>query len=643
MQPSAEPPEEQPSVRDLERRLLAEQAARAQADRAVARLSVLLQVTERLAGAAEVSQIASSIVQIATRELDADSAAVCRLDAADGRFEVVAAAGMDEPTLAEYRHFPLDAPLPAGDAVRERRPVFLRSVEDRDARYPMLRGRPAPHPLYVVLPLLVEERGVGALAMGWAAGKDIGISDLPLLSAVAQQVAQAMERGRLFEAERTARTEAEIAAEQAREASDRVMLLAEVGTAMGATLDPDALLRRLVRSLLPAVADQASAYVRDGDGLRFVDVAHVRPDLQAVARGLAADTSVPTGRDDLLDVAVTGRSRLITDVDDVLLAGLAPDDERLARLRSLGMRSIAAVPLLAGSRPLGVLACAHSVSGRTHTEDDLELLEEVGRRAGVALDNARAHQALAEVARSLQRSLLPTELPAVPGVALAARYHPASDGEPGGDLYDAWPLQRGRGEPQYAVLVADVSGRGVPAAALTASVRHTARAVARDCAQPSEVLRRVSEALYSAEGGEAFCTAAYLVVTPAGPGRPVRVELALGGAPLPLLRRESGAVTAVGRPGAALGLFPRPELSDVSVDLMPGDVLVVHTDGYTDARATDAGFAEGLLERLLAASLAPDAQALARELEQATLDFQDDRPRDDLALVLLEAAPPGQR
>lgn len=639
MQPSERPPADEPSARDLRRELLAERAAREQADRAVSRLSVLLQVGDRLAGVAELPAVARSIVDVVLAELDASSAVVCLLDPEARRFHLLASAGMDETQLAQWREFPLDAPLPAGDAVRERRPILLRSIPDRDARYPALRGQAAGSSVDVVLPLVVEDRGVGALALGWPAASDVTESDLPLLSAVAQQAAQALERGRLLEAERAARTEAEHAARAARTATERVALLADVGAAVS-TLDPRQSLRRLVRTLLPRLADQAAAYLADDAGLHLVEVAHVRPDLQALARELATAEPQQAAQGALLDAMAAGRPRVVPHVDPAAVAAFAGTDEHRRMLGSLAVRSVAIVPLVAGERRLGVVTCGLSVSGRSYGDADVALFEELGRRAGAALDNAGAHQDLAAAARELQQSLLPGRLATVPGVEVAARYTPAGDGTaPGGDLYDVWPLEPTEGD-RYAVLVADASGRGVRAAAVTASVRHTARAVSHDRPRPSDVLRRVGDAVRGLDDPEAFCTAAYLVLTPpSAPGRPALVELALGGAPQPLLRRADGSVEPVGRTGSALGLLPRPELADTVVDLRPGDLLVLHTDGYAALRRADGSVVDRLVEQTLARTATGDAPALARALERAALEAQGGRPRDDLAVLVLRVAP----
>lgn len=198
------------------------------------------------------------------------------------------------------------------------------------------------------------------------------------------------------------------------------------------------------------------------------------------------------------------------------------------------------------------------------TAGELLVLRDVTERT---VAEARLRQVLAErtrIADALQTSLLPSELPHVEGLQVAARYHPAGDGrEIGGDFYDVFPLD-GR---EWGVVLGDVSGKGAEAAAVTALVRYTLRALAALHRSPREVLGVLNETLYRQSAEERYCTLVYAVVRPHPAGLHVRV--CLGGHHQPLLARAGGRVEAVGRHGTALGLFAEPELHEVDVDLGP--------------------------------------------------------------------------
>ena len=191
------------------------------------------------------------------------------------------------------------------------------------------------------------------------------------------------------------------------------------------------------------------------------------------------------------------------------------------------------------------------------------------------------------VAASLQTALLPAVLPRVPGLVAAALYRPAGEGrEIGGDFYELFALDGSR----WCAVLGDVAGKGAEAAAVTARVRFTVRALAGSADGTEELLRSVNQVLGADGDDERFCTLAHVVLEPHPRG--VRAEVVLAGHLQPLLRRAGGLVETVGVPGTALGLVPEPDLVAHEVDLGPGDALCLFTDGLVearDARGTELG------------------------------------------------------
>ncbi len=254
----------------------------------------------------------------------------------------------------------------------------------------------------------------------------------------------------------------------------------------------------------------------------------------------------------------------------------------------------------------------------------------------MAIENSRAQEARAEVVRTLQRSLLPHILPLLPGIELAGRYHPVGGrSEVGGDFYDVFPLGRGR----WGAAIGDVCGKGVMAAQLTALARYTVRTAARSEARPSGVLDVLNRSLLDHETGDRFCTIVTAFVDTAE--EPVRVTLSCAGHPLPFLIDARGEVSTLGRSGTAVGLFATPALFDDTHRLLPGETLVLFTDGVIEARAPDGSFADGLLESVLRRDHGLSADDLAASVEAAILEFQGGDPRDDMAVLVLRA--PGPR
>lgn len=253
-------------------------------------------------------------------------------------------------------------------------------------------------------------------------------------------------------------------------------------------------------------------------------------------------------------------------------------------------------------------------------------------------DEARLRHLLAErtrIATALQASLLPTELPSIPGCDLATLYAPAGDGhEIGGDFYDVFPLGPGR----WGIALGDVSGKGAEAAAVTALIRYTLRTLSLDAATPSEVLTRLNEVLLRDSTDERFCTLVYATAEESGPG--LRLTMCLGGHHPPLWRHADGTVEPVGVLGTALGLIEEPDLHDAVVQMRPDDLLCLFTDGLIEARHGLDLFGSERAARQL--EELPDAspQAAVDQLAGAARCFQQGQLTDDLALLAVSVRGP---
>ena len=235
----------------------------------------------------------------------------------------------------------------------------------------------------------------------------------------------------------------------------------------------------------------------------------------------------------------------------------------------------------------------------------------------------------AHLARTLQKSLLPPQLPAVKGFELAARYRPAGEGnEVGGDFFDVFRV----GETERAVVMGDVCGKGPKAAALTGLTRHTVRTAALYERAPSGVLQVLNEAVLREELVDQFCTVAFGKIEPNG--ETATLTLASGGHPLPYLLRQDGHVRQIGEPGTILGVMEDPDLTDIEVPLSPGDVVILYTDGVTDERGPD--IEEGWLSAMLPSLTGLNANAIVDSIERAAVDYLPGEPRDDIALLVLK-------
>ncbi|MDW5598491.1 SpoIIE family protein phosphatase [Conexibacter stalactiti] len=227
---------------------------------------------------------------------------------------------------------------------------------------------------------------------------------------------------------------------------------------------------------------------------------------------------------------------------------------------------------------------------------------------------------------ALQRGLLADAAPCVPGAEVAVRYVPATAGMTvGGDFYDVFRCD----EQRWLLTIGDVCGKGADAAALTALVRHTIRAVAPYEPGPASILRAANRAICREDSEGRFCTVALAALDLAAD--PARVTVALGGHMPPLVRRADGRCDLVGEPGTLLGVFPDPHLHERVTTLAPGDLLLLYTDGLTEARAPRLLSPEQLAGALAATGSAapgPTVDTLVHGLAAGPGGF-----RDDLALV----------
>jgi serine phosphatase RsbU (regulator of sigma subunit) len=287
-----------------------------------------------------------------------------------------------------------------------------------------------------------------------------------------------------------------------------------------------------------------------------------------------------------------------------------------------------AVRLTGRGAELGMLELVDRRDREFSPRDDT-ILTQLAQLASVAISNAQLYERERTIAQTLQRSLRPGALPPVPGLSAAVRFRPAGESvELGGDFYDLFQTRAGR----WAALIGDVQGKGPDAAAVTALARHTLRAAAMYEQRPSAVLALLHRALREQRSDGRFCTVAHVHMR-IERGR-VRLELACGGHPLPLVIHPDGRVQQVGRLGTLLGTDIEPQLYDVGVDLEPGCVLLLYTDGVTEVRrGRREVFGHRELTDLLAGcgGLRPDA--LADRVEAAVLAASEGRLRDDMAIL----------
>jgi Stage II sporulation protein E (SpoIIE)/PAS fold/GAF domain len=407
----------------------------------------------------------------------------------------------------------------------------------------------------------------------------------------------------------------------------RAEALAKASAALTSSMRADRVLAELVRAVVPTLADFCTIHLARPDGsVALIAAGHFDPELQDAARELGERQAA--GEEGPVAVIRSGE-RLVTDAP----SASHPQDDAL--LRRLGTRAAAILPLTARGQVLGAITLAMGASGRSYGPDLEELAESLAAGAGLALDNARLFAEQTEVARSLQRTLLPSELPRIPGVQLAARYRASGrSNQVGGDFYDVFDA----GDGEWAVVIGDVVGKGAEAAAITSLVRATLQAAVLRGDGAADALRLVDEALRRRPTVQ-FCSAVHGRLRVTGEG--VSIRLFAAGHPPPLIVRAVGTVETVEAAGTLLGVAPEPTFGEAEVLLGPGDALLLYTDGATELRGQDPWRGETVLRETLLASAGRPVAELVERVEHQALVLSGGELRDDLALLAIGTDAPG--
>jgi len=417
-----------------------------------------------------------------------------------------------------------------------------------------------------------------------------------------------------------------------RTAALREEFMARATATLMSSIDYQETLRNVAWLAVPEIADWCAVDLVDDRGLRRqVVVAHPDPQKLALAERLQAYEANPPDPDRGIGRVIrTGVSELYPEITDEMLVQGALDETHLALLRQVGFRSALVVPLRARGRTLGVMTLVNAESLRRFAQSDLEFVEQIAGRAAMAVDNARLATARREIAETLQRSLLPHAVPAIAGWEVATLYRPASgldEVEVGGDFYDFFPTARG-----WLVLLGDVTGRGVEAAAMTSLVRHGARFLAKREQAPSRILAELDAELRQ-QPMLSLCSA-LCVRLEAG-----RVVISAAGHPPPLLVRDDGRIREIGAPGPLLGGWEESAWEDRELEVGPEETLLLYTDGVTDTRGQRERFGSRRLRRLLGDHAGASPAELLSQLERALDRFQAQGYADDTGAVALRPAP----
>ncbi|MGW5615790.1 SpoIIE family protein phosphatase [Streptomyces sp. NPDC003877] len=481
----------------------------------------------------------------------------------------------------------------------------------------------------VTVPLKVEGRLTGSLGVAAEAPGRYSNEEALRLQFAADRIALAVESARLGELERLRR--------------GSLSFLVEASDLLAGTLDRDQTLALMAQMTVPTlatwcavytIADQASepylSYVLHEDeelidGIKYL-LSKVPPPDPVPTPGARVWTAPgeiahqAALRSSMRSLGLSGGpTRQVT-------TGIGPT---LATASAVGGETVV-LPLVARNRVIGMLTLGKPTDEHFRQEI-LELAEDLSRRAALALDNARLYSERTAISQSLQRSLLPPELPSIEGVEVEVIYRAAGEGnEVGGDFYDVFPIRDGA----YGFAIGDVCGTGPNAAAVTGLARHALRLLAREGLSGPTVLERLNSAILDEGARSRFLTLLYGEMRPQEDGS-AELKVVCAGHPLPLRLRQDGTVEPAAEPQPLLGVIEDLELYEQTVTLDPGDVLLCVTDGVTERREGTRMLGDDGLADVLTTCTGLTAGAVAARIMRAVERFASDAPSDDMAILAM--------
>jgi serine phosphatase RsbU (regulator of sigma subunit) len=500
------------------------------------------------------------------------------------------------------------------DAAHDRRLASVRAAATE-------AGIEAAH----AVPLVAHGDVIGLFAVYPPLGRKLTSDQSALLGALAGQIAVAVQNARLHEETKLLGVERERALDAERVAARRLSALYEISRSFAQSLSLDSTLDAVARTLVELLeVDVAVIRLPDERGESLVAQAvHVSSPQLRQAMHAIFDQPDPV-------VASAARRRLAEGRPVRLDPGSAEELGRSHRLLVpfLERGSTAAViPIATPSELLATLTLVSLDPRRPLTDETIDTALTVAAQAALAVDNARLYQQQKAFTDSMQRSLLPRTRPRMAGLEIGAIYESSALVGVGGDIYDYLQTDDAR----LAIVLGDVTGHGIDAAADMAMAKFVFRSLARLYPEPGAFLGAANDVVVEEIGAGKFITMLYMTIDLARG----EVACASAGHPQPRLLDASGAVTSLEAKGLVLGIAPGIEYGELRRPFEPGASAVLYTDGLVEARRAGEMYGEERLDRVLAANHElPPEQLAAVALEECRRWVGGDL-RDDCAIVVV--------
>lgn len=573
------------------------------AQRKIQDLSLINQVSEAMSSTLELDALLDIALEQSMALVGADGGSLMLVNEDTKRLEIVVSRGLARKWIESTRQ-QIGVSI-AGWVVEHGESVLVTNAR-MDPRFQMTGFRDEITSAASV-PLKSKSTVIGVLNINTRQDRFFDERDLELLGTVANQMAVAIENARLYM--------------RVNRRTKQLGSLLEISKTLTSTLNLDEVLRRLsdqicklfqLDAFVLLLTDELSGRFRFGHGTG----------LKTRRRYAYYDLAAPLAA----QVKRTGRRLLLRDVTSsaTFCTEVARDE---------GLKAAMCLPLKNRGNLVGV-AAGFWKEARVQPKSQRDIMTQLGELAGVAIHNARVYRQRDKIAEILGQRLVPSRVPEFEGIDIGQKFLPARD--VGGDYYDFICTGPGR----LGVVVADVAGSDVEAAEYTTMGKYVLRTCARDSASPAEALSRTNDLICEDTRAEMFISLFY------GEIDIPRMELRFANAgcePAILYKSRDNTASVIAADGILLGIRPGMPYEERRVQLEPGDILAVYTDGLTEAGVDSSRFGRDAVMNVVRASAHLSAQGVADRIHDTLLEFVHGRITDDVAIVVLKLTPPASR
>ncbi|MHB8840592.1 MAG: GAF domain-containing protein [Candidatus Aquicultor sp.] len=582
----------------------------ANAEQKTKSLSRLFEISQTISAGLNLDEVFKRAVSAIKSVFDVSAAWIAIYDEASGSVRIAEYQGPSRDTILKTV---VERPYSGLDeyAIAEKKPQIANDIPSD----PRIANKEQALKLgarsMISIPIISKGKSIGALGVGalFPTETPKGKEQLEFFEAIAATVAIAIDNARLFESVKASEKEAR---RRARELS----ILNNLSNVLSQTLELDTVLNTAIDSILELLEADAAA---------IFFLVEERQVLEMIKHRGVSDYFVKNSFEIPVGERLPGA--VVESGGPIIIEDLAKYPEFEASVVYEAFKSLVGAPIKSKNQIIGVLALGSRQVGK-FKERDATLLESIGNELGIAIENSRLFEAQRNISDALQHSMLPTYIPDIPGIEIGVRYSSATEeAVVGGDFYDIYDVNGG-----YALVIGDVSGKGIEAASSTSMMKYVLRAYLYQDHSPAQAMTETNKFIKRQVERAVFITTFCAVYDPTTG----LLTFTNAGHPYPcLLDQTQRTCIVMATNDPAVGILDIYDYRENTVVMNPGTLLVSYTDGVLEARSPDGEFfgEERLVETLLQV-IDFSAQKIADSILDAAFEFSHGHLTDDIAILV---------